>query len=42
MSRQTWMDRTIEAARTEDYKMPWQRSAKPAPQPAPVQIKAQA
>jgi hypothetical protein len=34
MSRKTWMDRTAEAARTEDTPLPWARSA--APRPAPV------
>ncbi|WP_179380210.1 hypothetical protein [Jannaschia marina] len=29
MSRQTWMDRTIEAARDSDIRMPWAR--RPAP-----------
>ena len=47
MSRQIWMDRTIEAARTETYKMPWSRSAKitTAKTAAPIQstkVKAQA
>ncbi|MGB3689965.1 MAG: hypothetical protein WBA02_11775 [Jannaschia helgolandensis] len=35
MSRQTWMDRTIEAARIADVRLPWSR--KPAPVPTPAQ-----
>lgn len=35
MSRQTWMDRTIEAARDADVRLPWSR--KPAPVQAPAQ-----
>lgn len=40
MSRQTWMDRTIEAARETDVQMPWARR-RPAPVAIPVQVPAQ-
>lgn len=40
MSRQTWMDRTIEAARTETAPLPWTRKDQPAPAPAPVKVGA--
>ncbi|PWJ14423.1 hypothetical protein [Jannaschia seohaensis] len=36
MSRKIWLDRTIEAARTESTPMPWSRSTKGRP----VQVKA--
>lgn len=42
MSRKIWMDRTIEAARTETYKMPWARSIKNKPAPATVKTAARA
>lgn len=35
MSRQTWMDSTIEAAREADIRLPWSR--KPAPVKTPAQ-----
>ncbi|CTQ48631.1 hypothetical protein [Jannaschia donghaensis] len=40
MSRQTWMDRTIEAARDADVQMPWTRR-RPAPLVLPEQVPAQ-
>ncbi len=40
MSRKTWIDATIEAAREADIRMPWSR--KPEPQPIPVPVAVQA
>ncbi|WP_280652844.1 hypothetical protein [Jannaschia formosa] len=40
MSRKTWMDRTIEAARTETVRLPWART--PKDRPAPVKATAKA
>lgn len=42
MSRKIWMDRTIEAARTETFTMPWARSIKNKPVPAPAPVKTAA
>jgi len=41
MSRKIWMDRTIEAAREADIRMPWSRGI-PAPQPTqePLPLRA--
>lgn len=41
MSRKIWMDKTIEAARTADIRMPWSRSAKADDvQAQPVKLQA--
>ncbi|WP_259916737.1 hypothetical protein [Jannaschia sp. M317] len=42
MSRKNWLDRTIEAARTETTRMPWSRAYKTLPKPQPVKIRATA
>lgn len=37
MSRHVWLDRTVEAAREVDLRLPWDRREPPAPAvPAPL------
>ncbi|SFI98914.1 hypothetical protein [Jannaschia pohangensis] len=42
MSRKIWMDRTIEAAREADIRMPWSRKPAPQPAPEPLPLRAKA